>query len=159
MNGPIYLSAKPPPASPVDRTSFRNAKTGWALIFPPSVRTACTTLVLLFGLQVSLAFADDHPETDDAASMTRAELEEHPERMPTGSCVCLSDPATGNFTKNCLVQHRDGEATPQFFCSDQDGVMTNRTVPLTWLIVPGDHPDCQPCDEAPPITAPDVPRN
>ena len=82
-----------------------------------------------------------------------------PERLPTGSCVCLDDPATGNFTRNCLVQQREGETTPRFFCGDHDGVMTRRIVPPTWLIVRGDHPDCQPCDQPPPLNAPDVPRD
>ena len=130
-----------------------------ARIVSAAVHTACSTLVLLLGLQLSPAFADNQPDTNDAIPLTRAELDAHPERLPTGSCVCLDDPATGNFTKNCLVQQRDGETTPRFYCGKANGVMTHRAVPPTWLIVPGNHADCRPCDQPPPLDAPDVPRN
>lgn len=159
MNAPHRLSEPPPFALPRNRVSMHDAHTGSTRIFPPSVRTACMTLALLLGLHVSLAIADDHPDTGDPTPLTRAELDAHPERLPTGSCVCLDDPATGNFTKNCLVQHREGETTPRFFCRDRGGLMTHRAVPSSWLIVPSSHSDCHPCDQPPPLNIPDVPRD
>ena len=132
---------------------------GTGRLAPTAQRAMSMMVGLWVGLHGAVAFADHRDETPAAPPLTPATVAQDPVNFPTGSCVCLRDPHTGNLVKNCLVQRRSGAAIPLFFCDNGEGLMQERPVPPTWLVIPGEAPDCRRCDEPRRIRSLEVPRH
>ena len=116
-------------------------------------------LSLFVVLQAAIASTDEKAEMKGGATLMSAEPTGQASEIAAGNCVCLRESGTGNLVKNCLAQKRSDENVPRILCEDDKGRMTHRDVRPDSSILPGDHPDCQPCEDPtwPPIET-EVPR-
>ena len=149
MADPYAGRGADPRASAPNEESLDHGGKGSTFASVLRIRLACTAVALLLALPIPTTLADEIRRSAQNDGTPRpAAMAEDAEGLSTGSCVCLRDPSTDNFVKNCLVQRR-GDEEPRFYCGDGAGVAIEMPEFQGWSIVPGEDPDCRPCDGPP----------